>query len=388
MLKEREKSISFSDLSASFEYIDDTLFFDNRLGSFEGTNPISLISKLKETKIPVLFIGGFFDYFEGIPQLYSSLKNTNPSYLFMGPRFHIPSDIPDAYKKLFTYKNSYADAQFIHTLRFLDHYLKDIDNGFEKELPVKIYTPFEGWTNFSTWPIKEAQLSKLYFNNGLLSKEIKSKQDTLQYTVDFTHSGRYGGQKLNPNNAMLVMNDVLERSNQDKKCMVFETPPLTVEKTLTGYPIVNLNISSNRSNADVYVYLTDVSPDGNSYYIAEAQLRASWHRLFNNDELVNNAFDVEPELPWHSFKRNNYDPEPFKNNTYQKLQFNLKPHSWKFRKGHKIRISIAGADKDNFEFNPSLCSDANLSSCVNTDFYIVTGALEGSYIELPIRDVN
>ena len=388
MLKERHKSISFSDLAASFEYIDDTLYFDDRLGFFQGTNPINLIAELKKTKIPVLFIGGFFDYFEGIPQLYSSLKNTNPSYLFMGPRFHIPADIPASYKELFGYKNSYSDAQFIHTLRFLDHYLKDINNGFEKELPVKIYTPFEGWNNFSTWPIEEALPTKFYLTKDVLTEESEKSLDTLQYNVDFTHRASYGEHALNPNNALFVMNDVLERSAQDSTCLVFETAPLNVEKILTGYPIINLNISSNRSNADVYVYLTDVAPDGKAYYIAEAQLRAGWHRLADNDELVDGAFDVEPELPWQSYKRDHYDPEPFKNGTYQKLKFNLKPHSWKFKKGHKIRISIAGADKDNFEFNPDLCPENTFDSCMNTDLYIVTGGTDGSFIELPIMEVK
>ncbi len=388
MIKEREKNLTYSEIVDNFEFIDDTFYFDNRMASYQDVNPMSLLSELKKTKIPVLFIGGFFDYFEGIPQLYSSLKDSNPAYLFMGPRFHVPVNIPDAYKELFGYKKSYNDAVFIHTLRFFDHYLKGIDNGFENELPVKIYTPFEGWTNFSDWPIKEATQRKYFLNSKILSQKKAKNKDTIVYSVDFTHSGRYGENKLNPNNAVISMKDILERSAQDSKCLVFETEPMKTEKILTGYPIVNLNMSSNLSNADIYVYLTDVAPDGKSYYIAEAQLRAGWHRLVDNDELVNGAFDVKPELPWQSFKQLDYDPEPFKNGKYQTLRFNLKPHSWKFKKGHKIRISIAGADKDNFEFNPASCPENTISSCLNTDFYITTGGNSGSYIELPIRNTN
>ncbi len=384
MLRERKNSINFAEIANSFEFIDDTLHFDNRIGTTYETNPINLITELKQTKIPVLCIGGFFDYFEGMPQLFSSLKNTNPSYLFMGPRFHIPGDITGDYKALFNYKYSYSDAQFVHTLRFFDHYLKNIDNGFEKELPVKIYTAFEGWNNFSSWPLEDTESTTFYLNNTSLSNKRDIKRDTIKYTVDFSHSTRYGEQGLNPNNPMFRMGDVLERSDQDKKCLVFETEPLEDDKTLTGYPIINLNMSSNQTNADVYAYLTDVAPDGKAYYIAEAQLRAGWHSLVDNDELVHGAFDVEPELPWQSYKRADYDSVPFINGTYRNLKFNLNPHSWKFKKGHKIRISIAGADKDNFEFNPDLCEEDDSNSCLKTDFFIATGGESGSFIELPI----
>ena len=388
MLIEREKNLRFSEVAANFEFIDDTLHFENRLGTYQDVNPISLLTELKKTKIPVLFVGGFFDYFEGIPQLYSSLKDSNPSYLFMGPRFHVPLKIPDAYKDFFEYNDSYSDAVFMHTLRFFDHYLKEIDNGFEKELPVKIYTPFKGWNNFSNWPVNETTKTTYFLNSKTLSLKREENKDTINYSVDFTHSGRYGDSKINPNNAAFAVNDLLERSSEDLKCLVFETKPLISAKTLTGYPIINLNMSSNLSNTDIYVYLTDVAPDGKAYYIAEAQLRAGWHRLVNNDELVNGAFDVKPELPWHSFKKLNYDPKPFNNGMYQTIRFNLKPHSWRFKKGHKIRISIAGADKDNFEFNPTCCSGDTINSCNNTEFHIATGGDAGSYIELPFINTN
>ncbi len=387
-LRDRQRSQTVSKLVENSRFIDDSTIFDNRVITYSDVGPINLSAKIKESKIPVLLIGGFFDYFEGIPQLYSSLKNSNAAFLFAGPRFHLPVDIPEPYKELLGYKHSYNDAQIIHTLRFFDHYLKGIDNGFDKEEPVKIYTSFKGWQSYSTWPIKESKYNTFYLQPGKLSSTNTQLADTLIYRVDYTHSGRYGKNKLSPNNAMLFMNNILERSEQDKKCIIFETEELASPMTMTGYPIVNLRLSSNQPNADVYVYLEDVAPDGMAYYIAEAQLRAGWHKLFDNDMIVDYAFDVEPELPWHSYKSTDYDPTPFNDGAFQTLRFNLKPHSWTFRKGHKLRISIAGADKDVFEFNPECCPENKFEHCKETDFYIVTGGENGSFIELPIMREN
>ena len=90
-------------------------------------------------------------------------------------------------------------------------------------------------------------------------------------------------------------------------------------------------------------------------------------------------------------RKENYDPAPFANDSIVILKtclpasrFKLKPQAWKFRKGHRIRISIAGADNENYEFNPVISPDNTLKNCKPTTIYVRIGKTNNTYLELPL----
>ncbi len=380
---EHAKNLVNADIINQIEYVDDPLiYYADTIGHADASVE-TMILHLKETKIPVLLIGGFFDiYSRGIIHSFASLQNTNPTYLIMTPQFH--SGMTIEYWKWFNYTYRRPDQQLSMQLQFFDKYLKGHDNGFDDKPPVSIYTAFEGWNFYYSWPPKLATSVKFSLGQGhSLSNEVQ-KDSTYTYQVDFSHSSSYGAQGANPTMFHLRMDSLMIRNEHDKKCLVFETDILEESVTVTGSPIMNLYISSNQANADVFVYLSDVDTSGQVNYVSEGKLRIGWHRLFDNDEMVNGLYDVEPELPWHSYKRANYDPTPLANDSIVHLTFDIKPLSWKFRKGHKIRLSIAGADYENFEFNPELCPDNTLENCQPTILNIHTGEKNNSHLELPI----
>jgi len=385
MTLEHEKNIWPRDLGDKLLFINDSLEYYGKKTTQSVNSVNYLIHKLKATEIPVLLTGGFFDGFSrGIVQSFANLKNTNPVYLFMLPRFHLPMGLTWPYWELFDYTYNTHSDHFSTQLQFFDKYLKDEDNGFENKKPVKIYTAFEGWKFYDSWPPENTTTVRYNLGrNHSLSSDIT--QDSLfSYDVDFTHSSSYTQKKINPQLMHRFADSIMLRNEQDKKCIVFETDNLSEAVTLTGHPIINLELSSNQVNADVYVYLSDVDSTGTVYYVTEGKLRAGWHKLYDNNENVENLYDVKPELPWHSYKKENYDPAPFENDSIVNLRFALRPHAWKFRKGHKIRISIAGADNENYEFNPAISPDNKLESCKPTTLHIHTGKTNNSYVELPV----
>lgn len=83
-------------------------------------------------------------------------------------------------------------------------------------------------------------------------------------------------------------------------------------------------------------------------------------------------------------KMENYDPAPFKNDSILNLKFALNPQAWKFAKGHKIRLSVAGADDVNYEFNPTINPDNKPENNVITTLNIHTGKTKQSYLSLPV----
>jgi putative CocE/NonD family hydrolase len=383
LTKEHEKNIWPSDVGSTIKYVDDTYEYYGKTKSQSDVSVDYLIYKLKETKIPVLLIGGFFDGFSrGILQSFANLHDTNPVSVLMTPRTHL--GLSYGYGKMMDFKYNSRSQTLSTQLQFFDKYLKGIDNGYDSKPPVKIYTAFEGWNYYDSWPPKEAT-SMSYSLGADNSLKNKNEGDTVYtYEVDFTHSSSYGSNEFNPQMMHRWNDSLMIRNEHDKKCLVFETSVLDTSLTLMGSPIINLNISSNQNNADIYVYLSDVDTAGVVHYVSEGKLRAGWHKLFNNNQMVNGLYDVKPELPWHSFKKEDYDTIPFANDSIVTLKFDLKPQAWKFRTGHKIRVSIAGADYGNYEFNPVLCPDNSLKSCKPTTLNIHTGRKRQSYIVLPI----
>jgi len=68
------------------------------------------------------------------------------------------------------------------------------------------------------------------------------------------------------------------------------------------------------------------------------------------------------------------------------LVFDLYPTSWVFKKGHRIRVSIAAADWPTFDLHPKLSPKNNPSDQANTapTITVYHDAKHPSGIELPI----
>ena len=70
------------------------------------------------------------------------------------------------------------------------------------------------------------------------------------------------------------------------------------------------------------------------------------------------------------------------------LTFDLMPTAWLFRAGHRIRVSIAGADLGNFQLNPALCADEDPGTCLETTLDIHRGGATPSRVDLPVIPDN
>ena len=136
------------------------------------------------------------------------------------------------------------------------------------------------------------------------------------------------------------------RNDLDKKTIYFETEPLSKNMEVTGHPIVHLALSSTADYGDVFVYLNDVDRTGNSLLVTEGQLRAGFAKLYDSDEMIktHSGIDVKPDLPRHGYNKDQYADKVFAGGKLVNLTIDLHPTSWIFKKGHKIRLSIACSD--------------------------------------------
>ena len=94
--------------------------------------------------------------------------------------------------------------------------------------------------------------------------------------------------------------------------------------------------------------------------------------------------DVLPELPWHGYAEAQFIDGVLADNQVIKLEFDLVATSWVFKEGHKIRVAIAGADLDNFELNPGLAPNNDVSEVPDTTITVYRTVAYPSKIVLPV----
>jgi putative CocE/NonD family hydrolase len=237
-------------------------------------------------------------------------------------------------------------------LRWFDFTLKGIDNGIEKEPAVRYQTQNvrsgDGWHVASRFPIPEEQVTEFYFgagpaatvasvNDGTLTRTASGVGDASDaYRVAFdvaAFGGAFNRLKRSWDGDMAV--DV------DRRALTYTGAPLTQDIEVTGFPVAHLWLSADAPDADLIVYLEEVSPEGRSHFVTDGAARAS-HRL--PDERA--PWSAVP-VPFHrSFtvdRRLLAAGEPVE------VDFALTPISYVFRRGSRIRFTITGAEKNTYQ---------------------------------------
>ncbi len=240
--------------------------------------------------------------------------------------------------------NGTLEADFNHLgelIRFLDFHLKGIDTGIYDEPPVQYYTMGENrWKSADTWPPPGAIPIPLYLSSDhTLSTSLPTESESDEYRVDL--SAGTGQTTRWRCLAEPIAVSYPDRKERDRKLLVYETGPLDRNMEVTGHPVVTLYLDSSMTDAQVFVYLEDVDEKGRVGYITEGMLRAT-HRKLSKEEPP-----YKIPAPYRTFLRK--ESRPLVPGEVAELTFGLLPVSHLFKKGHRIRIAIAGADADLFE---------------------------------------
>jgi len=236
-------------------------------------------------------------------------------------------------------------------LRWYDFWLKDIDNGVMREPAINYYTmgapAGQEWRSTSQWPLPQEQRVNYYFH-GLAGGHQSPKDYSLgvekpedvsgvdEYVVDYSTTTGKGTRWANGYGRSFGYGDM---TANDEKGVTYTTPPLVSPLEVTGHPVAHLWVTSKAKDLDVFVYLEEIDRSGISQYVTEGSLRAS-HRVLGKPDTN------QLNLPYHrSFAE---DIRPLTDEPVE-LVFDLLPTSNIFDADNRIRITITGADKDNFE---------------------------------------
>lgn len=346
---------------------------DRDLFANDSENLPRVLPEIKASGVPVYNWGGWRDaYADATPLWYVNLNT--PKKLTMGPWSHSPGEIDDP-------REDFQTAIItIEWLRWFDYFLKGIDNGILDEPEVHYavtHSPTEWeWRQDVQWPPSGSEYQSYYFadgpsksiasvNDGLLYPTAPEKKTTHSFKVDYTTTMGTQDRYYDAINDIFNAVDLVEHG---KTALTYTTPPLEEELTIAGHPIVRLKATSTARDGDFMVYLQEVDADGTVHYLTDGMMRGSYRVLGRP------SYDYLG-LPWSVATTEVVDVTPPLNAGIASVDFPLKPIANRFEKGHRLRITVAGADSDGTMLVPVIPPPTQTLS---------VGGIEPSLIELPV----
>ena len=291
---------------------------------------------IEKSNVAINNWGGWFDAStpDAIIKTFLTLKNYQRAVI--GPWNHGASQNASPYQT----DAAQRVMQNFEYLRFFDHYLKGVDTGLDNKKLLFYFTAGEGrWKVTDKWPITGTTTSTWYFNenNSLTGNKPTSNAAEDRYTINFDATTgaknrwhtQVGGEVVYP-----------DRAEEDKKLLTYTSAPLETDIEITGHPVVSLFITSMHTDGAFFVYLEELDENGKVTYLTEGDLRALHRRVSNEPN------PTKLPVPYHSFLKK--DAMPLKPGEVAELRFHLQPISVLVKKGHRLRIAIAGHDKDTF----------------------------------------
>jgi putative CocE/NonD family hydrolase len=224
----------------------------------------------------------------------------------------------------------------------------------------------EQWKKTTVWPLEGTKNLRLYlFENYSLSRDKPHKEDGEdEYKINFRASSGTNNRWW----ALLALPILYEnRAKMDKKLLSYTSEPFEEDTEITGQAVISLHLTSTHEDGAIFVYLEDIDENGHITYITDGEFRVI-HRKISKE-----TPSYKTLLPYHTYKKQ--DSMPLIPEEIAEIKFGLHTTSVLIRKGHRIKIAIAGADKDTFSRYPKDGRPV-IKISRNKDF--------SSYIDLPI----
>ncbi len=295
---------------------------------------------------PIVYRAGWYDAGTSAGAMNFFTSFSNPKRVIVGPWSHGGDFRADPFQPGDGVHPQVIPAEQVFDLvaDSLDAFLKPDTDPLEMNV-LEYYTLGENrWKSTRVWPLPNTRMKRMYFSadHALRSDAPIDKDGCDVYRVDSTagtgqcnrwHT-QVGGQQVHHP----------DRREQDRKLLVYDSTPLQVAVEITGHPVIHLNVRSNSPDGQFFVYLEAVLPDGTVKLVTEGQLRAI-HRNVSKDTPPYTMFG-----PYHSFKRE--DAMPMVPGEVTRVSFVMLPTSVLIPAGHRLRLAIAGHDKDSFSRYP------------------------------------
>src|SRR5471032_484088 len=153
-------------------------------------------------------------------------------------------------------------------LRFLDYWLKGIDNGIMSEPPVKLAIrkghDVVEWRDEHEWPLKRTKWTKLYFDVSKSAPGMAENAAGLVSTNPDKNTARtYAASSLGSmGSTSAASSQVMGGGIKPGMGISFETPPLPQDLEVTGPLAAAFWVSSSTEDMDLFLTLRNIDADG------------------------------------------------------------------------------------------------------------------------------
>jgi len=215
-------------------------------------------------------------------------------------------------------------------LRWYDYWLKGLQNGIDREPPIKLYVMgAEQWRDEHEWPLARTEFTEFYLHSGGRANSVRGDgtlaaspppQDSPpdQFVYDPENPVYTLGGQISTHGDVRGPKD--RRSVQERDdVLVYTTEPLPEDLEVTGPVDLTLYVSSSAVDTDFTATLTDVHPDGKAIHICEG-------------------------IRGVTFRHSLEEPTPIEPGKVYKLTVSLWETSMVFKAGHRIRLEVSSSN--------------------------------------------
>jgi putative CocE/NonD family hydrolase len=326
----------------------------------------SVVDHVREYKdVPVYHVTGWYDSWgsqvANLNYVELARAKKSPQRLIIGPWTH--GGQGQSFSGIAEFGSDAAIDLNELRLRWYDRWLKGLENGVEKEAPVRIFVMGSGeprktsegrlfvggrWRDEREWPPKRAVDTPYYLHaEGALAPEKPGSSRPTSYRFDPHNPVPTLGGNVSSEGVLMP------RGAQDQRChpdhwlcddrlplsarsdvLVFQTAPLERDIEVTGRVIVKLWASSDGPDTDFTAKLIDVYPPNRDYpagvdlNIGDSIVRARYRDSLTTPKMLTPG-------------------EP------QEFTIEMYPTSLVFRRGHRIRLDISSSNFPRFDVNPN-----------------------------------
>jgi uncharacterized protein len=334
-----------------------------------------------------IWMAGFYDRYAAVPMVHMSswydaytrtatenylglsAAGRGPQFLILGPWTHGDRSITFVgdvdFGAAATLDGALADDFRALRLRWFDRWLRDIDNGVEREKRVRYFVMGGGsgrrnaagrldhggvWTSADDWPLPETRWTKFHLQPDLTLAEATPPRDAARLSYDYdpdhpvptiggtvtsgepvmaggaydqVESPRFFGSRA-PYLPLASRSDIL----------VFTTAPLARDIEVTGPITVRLWVSSSCPDTDFTAKLIDCYPPSADYPAGFAM------------NITDGIFRVRYRKSWER-------PEMLAPGEIAEITIEPFATSNLFKAGHRIRLDISSSNFPHFDVNPN-----------------------------------
>jgi uncharacterized protein len=341
----RRHNPRLSDIFEKLEFRDDTYPTHTGPMTLDPITTYGLQQAIEASHASLLIWCGWQDAGTADGALSRYLNFSNTQIVRLGPYTHGANHGTDQFLRNFDPPDPPVEEQWRIEGDFFDGQLRQ-DPPAALHSHIDYYTFGEGkWHTTAIWPPQGMKSVRYYFGEGhrIETGAPNADMSADDYQVNLAATSGAENRWLTQDGGNHV--DYGDRSQADNNLLTYTSDPIAQDTELTGTPVIHLFLSSTAADGAVFAYLEDVGPSGRVTYITEGDFRLI------NRKIALGPLPYEPLGPRHSYRR--ADAAPMVPGEVEEVEFKLFATSALLKRGHRIRIALAGADNPTFEQIPA-----------------------------------